>query len=149
MKITFQNLLHFKDDKVTGAMSPVMFGQQIERSQIIHKVTGLLRIHTPGERVNQKLEGKGREKDLTGHDTLLLVCHWENDEQYQIWIDTGTTGIPVASYFKSDSIHDVKLHPMYEKQAYLEKFTVEDVKDIFFQALQENTLPVGYERQGA
>lgn len=123
-QFNIQCLLSEKDGKVSAAMSPMLFFQEVSKSTSL-PFNRLARIWFGDERVNQVREDGG----YTGHDTLLMAAQYQNDLMLTLWVDTGLGGIPVAMGYHSD--REVLMTTTYEKENYARKLTKDEITAIF------------------
>ena len=124
-KYRIQSLLY--EDKagtVTGAMSPLLFAQEMAK-QMEMKFNRLARIWMDDEEINQIYEGDG----LTGHDTLIIGIKYKDGLWLSIWVDSGIGGVPVAMAYQSDK--QIILTPIYQRTEYAKKLTVENILEVF------------------
>jgi len=112
------------DDTVTGAMSPLLFAQEVAKG-FDFKFNRLARIWFRDSEVLQQLE----YKEMTGYDHLIIGCQYANDLWLSMWVDRGTTGLPVAMGYQSD--REVIIAPVYEKASFLVKPQDDAIKTIF------------------
>jgi len=128
MKTSFtfhiQSLLETKDGKVTGPMSPVLFAKEMA-AQTETKYNRLARVWFEDEQILQEYEEDG----LTGYDILLVGCQYKTDLLLRLWVDRGSSGLPVAMGYRSDG--DILLTPIYEKSEFARKLTANEIKDLF------------------
>lgn len=129
MKEKLQSLLTIGEDgKVEGAMSPVLFINEMAK-QLEFKPHIICRVWLP-ERMHNFYEEPGK-KGLTGHDTLLAAQVFKNDIQAMLFVDEGSDGLAVATRFKSDPESELIITPIYEKRAYEQKLDSMDINEIF------------------
>lgn len=122
---SIQNLLsEKKDGKICGAMSPLLFAQEMAAQQQF-KFNRLGRLWFEDERINQHRED-GR---YTGHDTLIIGTQYKNDLWLSLWVDSGTGGIPVAMCYQSD--RQIVYTPIYSKKSFAAKLNAEQIGEIF------------------
>jgi hypothetical protein len=124
LQISIQSLLSEKDGKVSAAMSPMLFFQEVSKSTGL-PFNRLARVWLGDERINQMREDGG----YTGHDTLLLASQYQNDLMLTIWVDTGVGGIPIAMGYQSD--REVLMTTIYEREKFVRKLTESEVRAIF------------------
>jgi hypothetical protein len=113
-----------KDGKITGPMSPVLFAKEMAE-QNSEKFNRLARVWFNDETTFQEYEYDG----LTGHDTLIIACQYENDLRLSLWIDTGVSGVPVAMCCQSDK--EIIITPIYERKEFAKKLTKEEIQQLF------------------
>ncbi len=131
MKYTFQNLLT-KDNNGTlsGAMSPFMMAMEV--CQVFQiDLNGLTRITFEADNItHQVIEGSGNEKELTGHDTLIIAEINKTFNAFAMFVDMGSSFCPVALWF-SDEADDLTFTPIYSNYPFEKKLTEDEVRGIF------------------
>jgi len=119
-----QSLLSEKDGKISGPMSPMLFAEEMAKSSGV-KFNRLARLWFDDDRINQCHEDGG----LTGHDTLLIGTMYDNDFLLTLWVDLGTSGVPIAMAYLSDK--DIQFTEVYPKHHFARKLTEAEVKEVF------------------
>jgi hypothetical protein len=131
-----QNLLRREGNTISGAMSPVLFAQEMA-NQLDFKIGGLVRVWFDDERVHNRYEGSKRsDLYLTGFDTLLV----KDRNSVMMMIDMGVGGCPVALYFPDDK--DLTVTPIYKKKRFEQKLTEQEIVEVMEQALKENAFEI-------
>ena len=120
-KLRVQNLLKIDDEKVSGAMSPVLFAQEACK-QLDIRLSGLARVWFDNERTHQAID------ENTGYDTLVIMENYENARCLFMFIDGGSSGVPVGMMF-NDS--DLVLTPIYKNHKNLVKPDPSEIKKVF------------------
>jgi hypothetical protein len=123
-KFRIQSLLTQKDGKVSGPMSPMLFAEEMAKSNNT-KFNRLARLWFDDERINQRYEDGG----LTGFDTLIIGTVYDNDTLVTLWVDLGTGGIPIAMGYLSDK--EVLFTQVYQKEKFAKKLAEAEVQQIF------------------
>jgi hypothetical protein len=94
-----------------------------ERGQF--KFNRLARVCFDDGRIFQCREDGG----YTGHDTLIIGCQHSNDLWLSLWVDSGTSGIPVAMCYRS--YRETVCTPIYSKISFALKLNKEQIGEIF------------------
>jgi len=134
MSFKIQDLItRHEDGTMSGPMSPVEFAK-IMCEEWEMSLTGLFRVYFDDNEINQWYESKksGGFQSLTGLDTLV-IC---DTTAMAMFIDTGTSGIPVAiTFFDED---DVVMTPIYEKYHFEKKLSKDEISEIFNSIQQQH-----------
>lgn len=123
-KFRIQSLLSQKEDKVSGPMSPMLFAEEMAKSNGT-KFNRLARLWFDDERINQRYEDGG----LTGYDCLLIGTVYDNDLLVTFWVDLGTGGVPIAMGYLSDK--EVVFTQVYKKEKFARSLTESEIQQIF------------------
>lgn len=124
-EFTIQNLLSRQaDGTVIGPMSPMLFAKEMSILTGT-KFNRLARIRISDERILQIREND----ELTGYDHLLIGRQYDNDLFLSIWVDMGTSGLPVAMRYQSDAACIVT--PIYKATNFLFEPAEEEFEAVF------------------
>lgn len=124
-KFRIQSLLSQKgEETVSGPMSPMLFAEEMAKSSGT-KFNRLARLWFDDDRINQNYEDGG----MTGFDTLIIGTVYDNDLLVTLWVDLGTSGIPIAMGYLSDK--DVQFTQVYPKTKFARSLTEAEVREIF------------------
>lgn len=123
------SLLSYKNGKIRGAMSPVLFAQETMKA-MGNKWSGLARVDFEDERILQRREDGG----LTGFDHLLISANYEDGTRsIYFFCDAGVHGLPIA--FASSKENNGKIHIpeiyLIEKRQYVAVPTDEQIQQLF------------------
>ena len=105
------SMLHISGGKIKGPMGPTHFMNAMAK-EWGEQYTHLARLSFKDREVCNIYEGKGKT-GLTGHDFLLLAARYQNDIVLNLFIDTGSYGIPV--FMMCDTDREYISTPIFEK----------------------------------
>lgn len=85
------NLLTVENGRLSGAMGPVLFAQEVCKALDI-RLGGLARVVWDDERTMELIDDEG------SYDTVVLLERFGNEDILVMMLDTGIGGIPVGHY---------------------------------------------------
>lgn len=139
----FDNLLFDNMGIITGPMGPIATAEGLVKQGVIPRVDGLVRVGFDSNLMYQNLEGKGRDKELTGHGAYIVKFEHSTSQFYFFYIDLGARVLPIAIFDNHDSEDfSLELTPIGENREFEEKLTEEQLEDMFAQAITEDCFKI-------
>ena len=122
MKFELINLLAESNGRLSGPLSPVAFAQEMTDA-LGDRLHGLCRVRFDDECIHNS------KNESTYYDTLVIYEHTGKIDKLTMWIDTGTSGIPVALMWNGDD--ELIVTPAYRNDDAINKLSDEHIKEIF------------------
>lgn len=131
MKFSVEQVTTNNRSKLSGPKELIMAAMAVIDSGNFKDVDRIYRVNFDTKTMHQELEGRTRNKELTGYDTLVLVDEYKNVNVLCMFVHMGANFCPVAIRFSDESPDETIITPIYKRHKFADKLSPSDIHSVF------------------